>query len=288
MSQFLEAYNAIIQEAVTATALVSPALPLARDNASFRKPANAGPYAAAQVNYDDTEVQSLRGDRVRYKSEGTLTISVFRQQDKGDGLQRSWVETIANHFRRRVLNPTSTLVLRFRRAAQVRVGEQGAYWRMNLQLPYEMEDTEERVEAAVGGGQPTPDEAASIIRQRFAEQVATPESLPVQFDNRQADKPEPSIKTPKAFGVWSVRHGEEVQDFGTYQRVAGVATFNIYWPAKAGMERPLQLADTCVSAFRAVTDRGVSFQSPSLSRGGLLDPWFQLNVRCPYYFEFVA
>ncbi len=287
MSIFREVYNALKVEA-TAAVSTGLSIPLAFDNAEFTKPASLAPYVECIVNWDVTELHSSKGNQKRYRTEATITVSLFRQEDKGDGLLREWSAEVAEYFRRRSIATASTTI-RMLAPSLVRVGTQRGYWRHNIQVPFEFEDTEDMDRTTFSAGQPRGEDAAAVLRSRFKTLIATPESLPTKFDNAKFDAPQPNPKVPVAWSVFSVRTGqEEVELSGGYFRTPGVAVTNLYWPVDAGTSRPMALADLVVSAFRSATDGGVSFQSPSLSRGGRLGPWWQINVRSPFYFESVA
>lgn len=123
---------------------------------------------------------------------------------------------------------------------------------------------------------------ASTIRNRFKTQVATPRTLPTQYDNhalaKQAD-------------LWcrlSVLFGQSEQasigsPASNRYRTVGIMTAQLFLPVGKGEKNLYVMADYIVAAFRSVTDTGVTFRTPSITQVGRDESFWQVNVDCPFY-----
>ena len=127
----------------------------------------------------------------------------------------------------------------------------------------------------------------NAIRNRFETQVATPQSVFTVYPNTKHKLPES--------GMWvqfSVLPGEDIQvDVGTQNRyrTTGIALANIFCPWETGEQDALVLADQIKTAFRGVTDAGVTYRTPSVQViGRTAGKWWQINVSCPWYADDLA
>lgn len=125
---------------------------------------------------------------------------------------------------------------------------------------------------------------ANTIRSRFNTLIATAQSLATQYDNQDYTLPDATM--------WcrlTVLPGESAQvSIGAPAsrrfRTAGVMTAQLFGPLGLGDKALLAMADQIVSAFRAVTVSGVTFETPSIinrGRNNQQNVW-QVNVECPF------
>jgi hypothetical protein len=132
--------------------------------------------------------------------------------------------------------------------------------------------------------------AAGLIRNRFAAQVTTPESLTTVHDN----VPNQAIPTSGRWCRLSLRMGlQEQLTVGGPQaghfRTTGVALAQLFEPFGAGDGTQLELVDAIVDAFRGVTLAGpppIHFDPPYVSAPPTLDDglWL-LVVTIPFRIE---
>lgn len=124
------------------------------------------------------------------------------------------------------------------------------------------------------------------VRSRFKTEVAEHEVLEgilkaVLWDNDEAATPDE--------GPWilfSVRLGDAVQTaLGRSKRfrTPGVAIAMIAVEAGTGEKQALQVADIIRTAFRSLTDEGVTYKTPTVRTIGRSGKWWQVNVTCPFY-----
>lgn len=73
-------------------------------------------------------------------------------------------------------------------------------------------------------------------------------------------------------------------------RTPGVVIVQIFIPAGTGDGEAREIADDVSGIFRGVTDSGVLFKAPYVTRVGLSDDevWYQLNVNIPYQVDLAA
>lgn len=174
-------------------------------------------------------------------------------------------------------------------AAIVRIGRQGSYYRYNVHLPFRA--FESAGVASSGGGVATdPAAAATAMSLRFDAEVALPNSLLTAYENMPFELP----GAEQVWCAWSIRHAEGQGEIGTRRfSVPGQATASIYIPIETGTADGYSLAGATVTAFRYGRHDGINFGTPSLTRIGRAGPassteWWQVNVRCPYWFEYDA
>ena len=125
----------------------------------------------------------------------------------------------------------------------------------------------------------------NTIRSRFKTQIADILSLPTQYDNQSYTKP--------ANVLWcrlTILTGESFQASfggagGKRFRTPGTMVAQLFNPVGLGDKAALAAADSIVAAFRAVTDTGVVFRTPSVQRIGRTESEWQINVTCPFYVD---
>jgi len=124
---------------------------------------------------------------------------------------------------------------------------------------------------------------ANTIRSRFKTSVADPLSLVTQYDNQTLDNPDNAN--------WcrlTIKSGETMQvSIGSpssqRERTRGVMIAQLFGPVGQGDGALRGIADSIKSAFRRVTDSGVTFLTPSIEERGLFGDAWQVNVICPFY-----
>lgn len=124
---------------------------------------------------------------------------------------------------------------------------------------------------------------ANAIRSRFKTQVADVLSLVTQYDNQKFDNPD-NAKWCRL----TIKFGETIQKSvgsptGNRDRTSGVMIAQLFCPVGAGDGELLTVADAVITAFRRVTDTGVTFSTPSASGGNRNGNEWQINVNCPFY-----
>jgi len=126
---------------------------------------------------------------------------------------------------------------------------------------------------------------ANTIRSRFHTLIEVARSLPTQYDNQEY--------TPPDDAMWcrlTILPGESDQvSIGAPAsrrfRTSGVATAQLFGPLGLGDKAMLTMAGHIVSAFRAVTVSGVTFETPSVvnrGRNTQQNVW-HINVECPFW-----
>lgn len=243
-------------------------------------PADGSPYLRFLNAWGETTQVAAGGEGHRYRTEGIAVASLFTPLRDGDATLLSHARRIAAPFRDQSFGGIQIQS----GISIIRVGVQGAYWRTNVHIPWvAFEDGVVPEVAAISGGDPDLEGAVMVVRDRFKTEIADPNSLPTQYDNDAFDPP---VDGETSWAHWSVRiAAEDVEIGGGFRHTPGLATANLFVPAGSGTHDALLLAGEIVTAFRSVADRGVTFQSPSLSRTGRAGSWWQINVRCPFYFE---
>lgn len=124
---------------------------------------------------------------------------------------------------------------------------------------------------------------ANTIRTRFKTQVADTQSLLTQYDNQDF--------TPPNQTVWArltILPGESFQvsnggPNGKRFRTPGIMIVQIFLPFGQGDKAGLELADVIKTAFRSKNVDSITYRTPSVSTVGKTGPWWQINVRCPFY-----
>jgi len=124
---------------------------------------------------------------------------------------------------------------------------------------------------------------ANTIRGRFKTQIADAESLTTQYDNQSLDNPDNEI--------WcrlTIKSGETTQESigspsANRDRTRGVMIAQLFAPVGNGDGELKELAETIRSAFKRVTQDGVTFKTPYIRELGMRNDSWQINVICPFY-----
>lgn len=123
----------------------------------------------------------------------------------------------------------------------------------------------------------------NAIRSRFETEITDSLSIATQFDNAAFPKPGVTTNwirfTIKLAGSDQKSMGASTNRF----RTIGVAIAQVFVPLYKGDDAALSIADSIRTAFQAVTDTGVKFETPSVDPVGSNGGYWQVNVRCPFY-----
>lgn len=128
-------------------------------------------------------------------------------------------------------------------------------------------------------------EVAAAVRARFDEQVATPGSLSVRYDNGPPAKPDGSWYR---LTVDQIR--QELAEAGGAARVYrfdGTARAELFVPVAKGDGALLEIADDINAAFRHVnlSSPVLHFLVPQVREGLRQDGWFSRIVEIPFWGE---
>jgi len=123
---------------------------------------------------------------------------------------------------------------------------------------------------------------ASTIRSRFKTLIATPHSLPTQYDN------ENETKQTDLWCRLSILFGDSFQasigaPSSNRYRDTGVVVAQLFLPLGKGDKQLYQTAGYIKTAFKSVSVSGVVFRTPSVKRVGRSENFWQVNVSCPFY-----
>lgn len=128
----------------------------------------------------------------------------------------------------------------------------------------------------------------NAIRARFETEIEDGQSVEVQYDNA------PSVDIDESSTIWinfqihpGMTFTAETGNVRT-SRTPGVATAQIFTAIEQGDKEALEMADYIKAAFRHVTASGVVFQTPYVRRIGRVDKWWQTDVVCPFYSDYIA
>lgn len=123
---------------------------------------------------------------------------------------------------------------------------------------------------------------AQALQQRFQTEVATPNSLAVQWDNQPL---QPGAAAWARFSVQPVTSDQVTTGSQRRWRTEGAAFATIFYPLEKGSAAALALADAVVAAFRGVTVSGATLRAPRVAYHARTenDRWWQITVVCPFY-----
>lgn len=128
---------------------------------------------------------------------------------------------------------------------------------------------------------PTVAEAASAIRSRFAAEFpALRPGVAIRYDNVSAAPPDgaPWVNLTVEPG-----EGEQVSIGAARRwRQAGTVRVRVFAPPGEGGGEALAIADDAASLFRGVSEAGVRFGAPGLTRIGPGRRWYELQVAVPW------
>lgn len=128
------------------------------------------------------------------------------------------------------------------------------------------------------------------IQGRFETQVATPESLLVEYDNG----PPVDKKTASLWARLSVRPGEARQltiGTGTSSRsfrIPGIVAVQIFVSVTTGFDVIQDLADKIRIQFQGVSAGGVLYRSPTQINVGRQGGFWQVNMNIPFQTDIIG
>lgn len=129
---------------------------------------------------------------------------------------------------------------------------------------------------------------ANTIRSRFSAQIATPESVPTQYDNHNMEPPDDQLWVRLTIVPGDSSQVSIGGDSNNRYRNVGVMIAQIFLPIGHGDQEAYQLADKIKTAFNSKSDSGVVFKTTSIARVGKTNSWWQLNVKCPFYADDIS
>lgn len=244
----------------------------AGDNMPFANP--DGGFATVWVSWDQETIMGVGVNGTRFRIYGTLIIMLHTPLARGDAAARQWAAATVAAFSGAVVGEAE-----IGDVVPLVMGVMGAWWVMQVAVPFSFFHLETR--PIPTGGRHTVDTAASTVRQRFMDLVATPLQVPVRMDN------EPDIEDlGKLWSRLYVKCGVVDEELGGgVATVTGGAAAILLAPLGSGTSAVLAVADALTSAFRARQVNGIQYGSPSLTRAGRVGRWWQINVICPFTYE---
>ena len=246
-------------------------------------PPSDSAWVECSIQDTDTELVGF-GGKLTYRKRGILRAIVHGPLGQGDGLSLRVCDAVRVAF-----NRVSDGAIRYgiTSTGDYRRAEQS--WEMVAETPFYSDDIVDR-EANVGGWSLLDREASfNSVRSRFNTLFGRSGSVSnntVLYDNDPAKPPSDS-----QWIHFSINTGAtEVIGAGAdaWARTVGTATAMIFSPLGLGNKAPLELADTIVQKFRAITDTGVVYETPSLLTVGRRNQWWQTNCNIRYRLEEVA
>jgi hypothetical protein len=253
-----------------------PGISIAYDNSPFDAPNNTI-WASFQIDWENTALIET-GVTHRYRKFGVARFILRSPIGTGDQSALEKLDTLKIAFRLAVDNGVGYGIPSVRRN-----GASADSWVNELRIPFYLDEVAVPTFIPSGSGMPDSEATANIIRSRFKTQVADAETVEVQYDNAPFDAPNDTL--------WiqlSILPGDsilaEIGETKTY-RNPGVAIAAIYAPVGIGTKSSLEIADVINAAFRATSDSGVTFRTPSVKRIGRTrdgNSW-QTNVSIPFF-----
>ena len=131
-------------------------------------------------------------------------------------------------------------------------------------------------------------DVAEAIRDRFTDQVATPNSLTVHHDNA------PPTALKESWYRLRIELGTAAMvatGSAKRWRVQGLARVDLYAPLTKGDGALLEVADDIVTAFRNVrlASPDLHFYAPRMvGNSGRSDAWFTRTMEIPFWYDEVA
>lgn len=248
----------------------------AYDNLPFAKPGSAA-YVRARVLVDGAR-QIAFGAGNRYRKSGELVATVHAPVGEGWGEVMALAQSILDAF-----TNVTTAHVHFRTAWVGRGQREDGEWLVEVHCPFEA-DVVLALQAGVAPTGPLDASVATGIICARMEAVATALAVETCFDAFE----EPLHDASDTWVRFSVLGGQRfVAQRGiplTY-RTPGIALAAIYTPLEQGDKAGLRIADAIADAFRAVTDRGVTFKTPLVREVARDGAWWRVDVTCPYQWD---
>lgn len=130
----------------------------------------------------------------------------------------------------------------------------------------------------------TINETFNLIRKRFNDEVATPESLITQYDNNKVDNPDNTLWCRFSILPGASRQVSGGSPGSNRKRAVGVAVAQLFTPYGKGTEAAELLAEIIKGKFESLSVSTIIFRTPSITVVGRTndgDEW-QINVNCPF------
>lgn len=250
-------------------------LPTEYDNGVF-EPVQGVTWARVEVLTGSTRLRQI-GNGNSYRQRGRLVVTLSSPLERGEGPILAIAGQIVTQFRFVTVGD-----LRFLSPSRRRLGRSGAYWQLEVTVPWEGDLTESlavptlSVSVSYTGG-----EIEAAIRSRFATLIEAVTPVLVQYDNDPHEPPASGTMWVR----WSILRGETVSvesGLGRF-RTPGLGIAMIFSPVERGDAQSHALSRSIMTAFRAVSSQGISYGIPYATVVGRSDWWWQINVSCPFY-----
>jgi hypothetical protein len=244
------------------------------DNSPAVSPAG-GPNALVSVRFLDMTFQGI-GSRVSLRKDGEVVVTLRYPVEMGDSVPLAKAEAILLGFQ----DVTVPVNVEMRSAAVGALGLRGGYYEIDVRAPFYRLHTPERPTAGSLTLAESWDDISDAIRARFETYVTDAVPVPTAWDN---------APNPTSGGVrWarlSILPGSRrrVESPPSY-RSSGVAVVSVFVPNEGGDAPAYRVADAIYESFIGVLDTGVEFAIPNVRTIGRTadEPWFQVNVDCPF------
>ena len=132
----------------------------------------------------------------------------------------------------------------------------------------------------------TLDELHNAIRTRVKEQIQETLKVVTYYDNQPEAVPPSDLSK---FVCASIRLSNNVKQHvgvSSSYRQEGVLILMVMCEGGKGDKPALEIASSCIAAFRSLSAGGVVYRTPSPEVVGINpNGWWQVNVTCPFYAE---
>ncbi len=258
------AYGAVRAAAITA------GLEVQYEGETFDEP--AGAYAEAQVLFDAC-TQLHFGYLQRFRTEGGVLVRIRTPLEQGSAAGLAAADLI-----KAALRESTVSAVHLGEPSVLSRGEVLSRWQHEVRVPFYVDEDVPRVESSGYTTNRGIEDVSIVCTSRFDALVAQVLGATVQYDNETVDPAD------DLFVRLTVIPGASDLTDGRY-RTQGVLMGNFRYPTGAGGGLGWQAVEAMRVAFRAVTDRGVTFKSPcpgAVRRDG---GFWMVTMSCPFQFE---
>lgn len=254
------------------------------DNDPEKPPENAI-WARFSVQHEGAMTKTTGGQDQVHRKFGHALVKLMAPVEAGDQELLALADAVDAAF----LGVTSTLI--YGTPSIDIAGRDGRWWVVEVRAPWRHDDV--AVPNPAGGGFDLPnfETLHNAVRTRFQDQVETPESVIVIYDNSPIKPPEDSMFVRMAVRPGVSFRAENGGAAGRNRfRTPGVLMATIFAPLEGGDRAMLQLADVINTAFRAITAAGVTYQTPRVTNRGRDEDgrFWRIAVTCPFYSDEIA